>query len=320
MQVLRGMFMRKYNNIIKPVIFSIVLVCLLCVFSFIFSPKNNMGEFGMTNIAAHGYLGEKENTIDVLFIGDSLAYSSFFPLQMYDEYGFTSYTVSTPAQKLYETYDYFESFLEHQNPQVVVFENGNLLRDFLFNEALTAEIGRYLPVITYHNRWKNLNFNDFTSDISYTYTNPTKGYKKIDNIKPTKKVDYMKKNKNFSKISKQNIYYLKRMKNLCEKKGIDFLMVSTITLKSMNYARHNAFSKIANDEKIKYIDLNLVDDIKIDWEKDTYDSGEHLNYNGAQKVSKYMGKYLQDEYDLKNRKNDEKYKNWNEYLKNFKNS
>lgn len=310
--------MKKYGNVIKSILFLFILSVLMGVLSCILIPKNNKGEFGMRNIAAHGFLGEQDNTIDVLFIGDSLACSSFFPLQLYENYGFTSYTIGTPAQKMFEAYDFLETFLETQSPQVVILESGELIRDYSTNEALLSEISSYIPFFAYHDRWKNISAKDFNRDIHYTSIDLTKGYKKIDKVVPTEKKDYMKKTKNTSFIPKRNKFYLKRIQDLCEKKGIEFMMVSTITLKSMNYARHNSFQKLSELYHIDYLDLNLEPSIVIDWTTDTYDGGEHLNYSGAQKIGDYIGPYLVNKYKLKDRRKDAKYSYWNEYLNQFK--
>jgi len=309
--------MDRYCNYIKPILFLCIFFGLLWIFSIIFVPKNNLGDFGMRNIAAHGFLAEKEDTIDVLFIGDSLAYASFFPLQLYEDYGITSFTIGTPAQKMYETYSFLETFLKTQNPKVVVFENGAMLREYPTDEAIRAEVSRYFPIVEYHNRWKNLTINDFNTKINYTYTDPTKGYKKIDNVVSGVENDYMKKNKKYQNISKENEMYLERMQKLCEEHDIEFMMVSTITMKSMNYARHNSFQRLSEEYDIPYIDLNLVQDIDIDWTNDSYDAGEHLNYYGALKIGDYIGPYLKETYNLEDHRGDSKYSSYEEALVNF---
>ena len=54
----------------------------------------------------------------------------------------------------------------------------------------------------------------------------------------------------------------------------------------------------------------LLDDIGLDWTHDTADGGDHLNIYGAEKVSKYIGNYLNDNYDIPDRRDDSDYKSW----------
>ena len=44
--------------------------------------------------------------------------------------------------------------------------------------------------------------------------------------------------------------------------------------------------------------INVADEIGIDYQKDTYDGGLHLNLNGAEKLSKYFGTILKQKYNL----------------------
>lgn len=50
--------------------------------------------------------------------------------------------------------------------------------------------------------------------------------------------------------------------------------------------------------------LELIDEVGIDFSKDTYDAGLHLNVTGAEKMSIYFGKILRDTYRLKDRRDD----------------
>lgn len=310
--------MARYSNIIKIVVFELIFVILLLLSSFIFEPKSNMPKFGMHNATAMGILGEKEDSIDVIFVGDSIAYVSFFPLHMYEEQGFTSYTMGIAGQKMYETYNLLEQALKTQKPKLIVFETGPLVRGFKPADAINYELGKIFPVFEYHNRWKKLTINDFNMKVSYTYTSPTKGYKKKDKTVEGTDKNYMKKSSKITKLSERNTFYFDKIVDLCEENDVELMMVSSIAGKSMNYSRHKSYQDLAEKYGLNYIDLNLVDTIAIDWAQDFYDGGEHLNYQGAQKVSAYMGEYLRDNYDLPDHRNDKNYKSWDESLANFK--
>ena len=49
---------------------------------------------------------------------------------------------------------------------------------------------------------------------------------------------------------------------------------------------------------------NLIEEIGIDWETDTYDAGLHLNVWGAEKLSSYFGKILQEQCGVSDRRDD----------------
>ena len=51
----------------------------------------------------------------------------------------------------------------------------------------------------------------------------------------------------------------------------------------------------------------MADEIGIDYSTDTYDAGLHLNLAGAEKLSKYFGEYLIENYDLTDYREDPEY-------------
>ena len=68
---------------------------------------------------------------------------------------------------------------------------------------------------------------------------------------------------------------------------------------------------------IKFLELNCVDEIGIDWNTDTQDGGWHLNTNGAVKVSKYLANYLKENFNLTDKRENKDYQDWNQDLEKY---
>ena len=65
------------------------LLGILLGLSALFQPKNNMSEFGMEEVSANGILGERRDSVDLLVLGDSEAYSSVSPMELWRDRGYT---------------------------------------------------------------------------------------------------------------------------------------------------------------------------------------------------------------------------------------
>ena len=106
--------------------------------------------------------------------------------------------------------------------------------------------------------------------------------------------------------------YLLLMKEYCENHGADLVLVSSPSPKNWTYAKHNSVADWAQANAVTYEDLNLNDALGIDWASDTKDGGDHLNFDGAKKVSAYVGSGLSETYGLKDKRNNPDYKHWEE--------
>lgn len=107
------------------------------------------------------------------------------------------------------------------------------------------------------------------------------------------------------------VKYMESIQKLCYKKGAELLLVGTPSPVNCNYRRHNSISAYAESNSLDYLDMNLrLDEIGIDWETDSLDKGDHLNLSGAEKVTKYLGDYLEEHYELPDHRGEEEYKNW----------
>lgn len=66
--------------------------------------------------------------------------------------------------------------------------------------------------------------------------------------------------------------------------------------------------QFADENDVDYINfIPLQNDIGLDMSQDTYDAGLHLNTTGAEKMADYFGKYLVENYNLTDYRNDSEY-------------
>lgn len=305
--------------ILKCTAFLLILLIILAILSKIFVPKNNTRTAGISKskALATGVLAEPENTIDVLIVGDSESYTSFIPLEAWHKYGYTSYVCGTPAQKLPLTANYIYESLKKQNPKIVMIETNTIYRRAALSSPLEQILMKIFPAIEYHNRWKKLSNQDFFGKVNYTYIQPYKGYYYSTKIKGAKNEEHMEDTKEEKRIPKSNKIYLKTIQQYCKSKGIDLILYSCISKVNWNSAKHNGVEKLAKELDIEYIDLNLMQDkIKIDWEKDTRDKGDHLNHSGAIKTTNILAEYLNTK-NLPDHRNDESYKSWDEFYEKY---
>lgn len=302
---------------LRAVGFAAGLVVILFAMSFVMTPKDNTERAGVLSERAYGFLAEPENSLDVLILGDSEGYRAFIPLQMWEEYGITSYVCNTSGQQMYLAEQILNQALEHQSPKYVILETLALYRYTPYSEILFERVASVLPVLRYHDHWKHLSLRDFSPAVEYTHIEPYKGYAFMEKIKPGDGADHMKPTDGESKISKRAMKIVDRMASLCRAHGAELILVSTPSTTNWNMYRHNSVQKLAGRLGIEYVDLNLLsDEIPIDWSVDTYDAGDHLNYTGAVKVSAYLGAYLSQK-GLADHRSDASYTAWNDALAEF---
>lgn len=306
------------KRILAFFLFAVFLIAILLAASFVFMPKNNMSEFGMEEAQANGILGEKENTIDVLVLGDSESYSAITPMQIWKDAGYTAYVCGTSAQSLNYTSVLLRRAFEKQQPKVVILETNAIYRKISSNQAVGTELANYFSVFQYHNRWKSLGLHDFTGKAKFTWTDDYKGYRYRTKVDPARQKEYMKPTDKVAEIPALNIQYVREMKQFCDENGSRLVLVSTPSTVNWNFQRHNGIQKLANDIGCEYMDLNLMNDrIQIDWSKDTRDKGDHLNHFGAVKVSRFLSEYLKETGLLTDHREDPAYAKWNDSLKKY---
>lgn len=281
-------------------------------------PKSNSAQAGMKDPTAVGFLGEPENSIDVLVLGDSESYSAVIPTQLWQQQGITSYVCGTHAQRLCYSLELLERAFACQTPQVVLLETNALYRTITFAQWFRQELEQTLPVFRYHDRWKTLTARDICFQVDYDHVEVNKGYWYRTNVKSASTAKYMKPSTERKQVSGRNQRYLKKIQALCQEHGAELILFSTPSTKNWDWKRHNGVAQLAAEQELEYIDLNLLrEQVPINWKTDSKDRGDHLNYNGAQKVTTYLGTYLAEKGRFQDHRPDSAYENWNRCAQQF---
>ena len=322
--------------------FGVIFFVLLYVLTVLLMPKPTK-ELAINTSSSLGFYHEPENTIDVLYIGSSHTFCSFSPIDIFHNYGITGYVRGSSCQKIWASETVLEDSLRTQNPKVVVFEVMMMFDLAPQTEAFNREIYDSLrpsntkyqgvattlekstdedflsyvfPIMRYHDRWSTLEKDDFTFFQESRHM-VTKGYFPRQNVVPV--TDY---NPGMYQISdmepyqytQETIEYLQRMKNLCDERGIAFVMVKAPTHFSYFWdgSKSLAATQIAEQLGVPYIDFNIGEYAElIDWDTESLDGGNHINYAGAMKVSNEFGEWLTSHFSFEDKRIDPKYEVWN---------
>ena len=283
------------KNVLKTVSFFLALALLTGLLSLLLRPKGNRAEDGMLEAGAMGILAEPEDTLDVVFLGDSIAYCCFDPVQLWKESGIASYVCAGVDQRLYQADEYLDIALSRQQPRLVILETNILYRDHGALEGLAYQAERYIPALRYHDRWKDLTLRDLNPTVQHTSIVKEKGVYPKYEIDPADTSNYAIPTEVQTPAPSQNQRLLAKMAKKCAASGAELILVSAPTTRNWDYTRHNALSRLAQNLGLRYYDLNLMpEEVPIDWALDTLDRGDHLNVTGAQKVTAWVQEFFID--------------------------
>ena len=310
-------------KVIKIVSFILIFCVLLYSVSRVLRLKSFDGSYQTYMFYKH-----PKESIDVLFIGSSHVYSDIDPAILYKEYGISSYNFSSGGQTLLFSYLRLKEALKTQKPKLVVLE-GYMLRN-IFNDLhlklgvlgiklsldyvnlIKLQIPKkrwnefFNPFYMYHNRYSSLSMYDFLKTDYFIYY---KGSYNLYYTSATKRNDIFTEEK-LELIDIVEEYYRKFIL-LSQVNNIPMIVIiSPYSFSDYDNSKFNTAKVIANEYNVPFINFNLnYDDYSLDFEEDFADYS-HLNYKGATKFTKYLGKYLKENYDLPDRRGDPKYYSW----------
>lgn len=277
----------------------------------------------------HAFYGEPENTIDVLYVGSSPLLRGISPLLMWQEYGFTGYVRASALQAPAVSYGILEESLEYQSPELVVLLFDNIFLEYDYAEregdlrrgldgmklskqklAIAQEVTQAderqslisyaFSLLRYHDRWKEIDWTERELHPKSEHSTK-KGNLYLREITPQSYPEnFMEPTGEAAPAFDADAQaYIEKSLALCAEKEIPVLLLHLPKM-SWTYEQSMAMEAFAAENGAAYLDLDRAEyrsQLDLDPAVDFYDQG-HLNLTGVEKVSKWLGAWLDAQYAL----------------------
>lgn len=273
---------------------------------------------------------ENADDIDVLLLGTSHMINAVFPMELWNEYGITSYNMAGHANKMPNSYWIMMNALDYSNPKLIILDCSNLSKDEktadntfhwsmdifklsknkinAVNDLFTdpAKKMEYLfDFSLYHSRWNDITEDSFSEKRNVQYG----GEMRIAVGIPDEMADINDVEKH--EIDTYGTEYLRKIIEECQNRGIDILLAYLPFPADEETANESLIVEdIANEYGVDYLNFLKMD--IVDFTTDCYDANSHLNPSGAGKVTSYLGNYIQSKYGIADNRGNEAYRDWDE--------
>ncbi len=275
---------------------------------------------------------EREDEFDVLFFGTSHVLNSIFPMELYRDFGIASYNMGNNSEQLGVTEQVMRLAFQYHKPKVALIDVFYIdrrddlewtygYRHMFLDEiplspakvrAVTSTLPKdywgefFVPFTLYHGRWEELLTGNIIKQVDtepvMMGAEPRVGREVPQPYERTHEA---------TQTELPGTQPLIDMANFCRENGVEPVFLC-IPSPATQEEQMNCNSVYALSEQLGVPFLNLLDTdpLVVDFDTDCYDTFSHLNPDGARKVTRYIGAWLSEHYDLPDRREDAAYADW----------
>lgn len=329
---------------VKRIIAAVVFICLLG------GMMTSVGHFfrpeGKDSDTLNYLYKEDKDSLNVVMIGSSAIYRFWIPQQAYETHGFTSAIVGSAAQDIRAVPYLMDEVEKTQDVDLYVVEVRSavayqarimddevdqardtswfssiamgmrpslnrlaLINDLLVEDEENKKLEWMIPILKYHG-----NAVTFTADQIVERLNGIKDtelyMKQTYRVVPMQETDHPGNDE--IQLSEENKNSIDRIAAKAAELGKRVLFVSTpyFEKESRSYVQ-DCLAEYIRQQGYEYLDMSdRMDEIGLVAQTDYYDE-EHTNISGAQKVTKYLSDFLAENYEMKDRLNEDQKAYWN---------
>lgn len=325
--------MRQCRQWARTILFLLVFALLFFAANPLFIPQEELRR------EKAAFYQQPANTLDVVYIGSSSMVRAVSPMEIWYHYGIPSYSLATTLQAPVVTLAFLEDMFKTQQPQVVVFGFEWLFQDYDYagreaylrfaldpmpnswtklktaaaivrNDPSQSFLSYLFPMLRYHTRWSELDTYSLPDDTQSVQM----GYLGLGQSRcwPMPQ-SHMASTGVEPSFSEESLYYYRQAIALCQARGVEVLLVKFPRL-LWSAEEAQAQQAFADEMGIPLLDFNQPEyweALSLDHTRDFYDTG-HLSASAASRLSRFLGTYLQEHYDLTDKRSQGEYAAWNE--------
>ncbi|MCD8326699.1 MAG: hypothetical protein LUC90_08495 [Lachnospiraceae bacterium] len=279
-----------------------------------------------------------DHLMDVVFMGTSHVFTGVNPALLWEDYGMAAFCLAGSGQDKDTTYYNLLELLKTQSPEAVCVDlyaltfgrhsiTGNIYRstltmhyslnaaELVLKEVEEDQMDHILRWPIIHTRYRELGEYDFVdSPLNEFGRGFVAGWNTGESAGISEELLY---DVTEAELSEENQEWLQSLIDLSKEEGFElifFIAPYDLGGDVSTWRLYNGAKSFAAQNGIAALDFNvLAEEIGLDFSTDFSDS-THLNSLGAEKLTDYLGKYLNANLELDDHRGDADYELWEEDL------
>ncbi|MBR2991489.1 MAG: hypothetical protein IKF51_08565 [Solobacterium sp.] len=310
------------GSVIRKILVALIAAAVVLGINAVQVPKyDHSNSDWPATITVKGFYDMEPYTVDVIFLGSSVAVNAFSPHYLYNEFGIRSYNLSTAHQSVFMSYWMLREALRFQTPRAVVLDcrfcfrlnpeeplnmsegvvrqaidpmqwsavKREAIRDICAHDPSQDILSFYLTNLRYHERWKSLEETDFRFDLH----DPLLGWSAASGPSEPIQVFVPSDPQARAEMDPLMKEYLDRIVALCEENSIRLVLVD-VPGNNVNDGIFNTMAAYAAEHNLSYYNFASQEVVNTFGQIMPYERlTTHANYFGMKKLTRFIGSILQ---------------------------
>lgn len=290
-----------------------------------------------------GFYAEANDTLDIVMIGSSPVFPYYSAPMLFGESGIAMYPLSSNVQRPEAMKYLVQEAEKSQSPELYIFEmrmytfdSEGLKENMAYTRGVTdnmkysaqrvrtiralvpeedaeGRLSYYIDIMKYHTNWKMLLIPSEWTNFAYHRKSPLKGFEIKDEVGPMEQPEGALA-EGMRELPEGQEETLKELLSYLQEQGQDALfLVSPYGVSREEQQMYHYMEQMTAQYGYPFLNLNdYYEELGIRFDEDFADYGSHTNAAGAEKCTRFLTEYLQENYQFRDKRGEEAYRSYEE--------